>query len=179
MEETNDQVAWLANQVLFCYEAGQVRRWHTQGHIIREDNVAAHSWGVLMWIALLHPAPSPLLLRVAAMHDIPEYLTGDIPRWTKQANPALKGLLDGLEQKVAEEWKLPTEEDLTPGERRWLKGADLLDAWLFIRQNMLAGNQHMKPSYWKALKDFENIGVPPEIERVYKHIHTSTAGAEP
>jgi 5'-deoxynucleotidase YfbR-like HD superfamily hydrolase len=177
-EDYNNRTKFLARRVLFCYDAGQVRRWHTKGYVIREDNVAAHSWGVVMWILMLHPNPSTSLLRAAATHDVPEFLTGDMPRWAKQENPKLKQELDLAEAAISKEWGFITEENLTLDDRQWLKAADLFDAWMFIRQNLLAGNLHLKDSYWKALHEFDNVNVPEEIERVYQYIHNQTAGVK-
>ena len=70
------------------YNAGAVRRWHTNPHMAHVvDTIDGHSGRVAKMILLLHPAPSMALIRAALTHDDGEYAVGDIPGPAKSALP--------------------------------------------------------------------------------------------
>jgi 5'-deoxynucleotidase YfbR-like HD superfamily hydrolase len=153
---------------MFCYSAGQTRRWHTRDHVIRTETIAAHSWNTTMWILLLHPSPSKNLIFASMVHDVPEHLTGDVPRWAKEESQWLRDLLENLEDKIlaAKDLQCDLEED----DAKWLKAVDLFDAWLFIRQNILAGNRLMMDAWQRSTKALNEMPLPPELAEVYEDI---------
>lgn len=113
------------------YLTGKVRRWHTH-HNMNQTN-ADHSWGVAMIILEMHPNPSVALIREAILHDAGEVLTGDVPGYTKIDNPEVKKLMDRKELEARNEIGFPQNPSLSDSDRRWLKYADALEAWLFVR----------------------------------------------
>jgi hypothetical protein len=158
----------LVDRVMFCYNAGQTRRWHTRDHVIRTETIAAHSWNTTMWILLLHPSPSKNLIFASMVHDVPEHLTGDLPRWAKEESPTLANLLNVIEDEILEQQGLQC--DLEPDDAKWLKAVDLFDAWLFIRQNILAGNRLMMDGWQRSTKALNEMALPPELAEVYDAI---------
>ena len=143
-------------RVWFAYMAGQVRRWHNNPHIIRQQDVIQHSGGMATWISLLHPDPSVKLLKAALHHDLPELVTGDMPGWAKRNNPELETLLQRLEDKVNDKFLLVTEADLTEEEIRWLRSCDLFDAWLFALQNVVASNHFFQGTLNKCTRSIRD-----------------------
>jgi hypothetical protein len=154
----------LIGKVLFCYAAGQTRRWHAMEHMIRQETIAAHTWNVLMWIMLLHPEPSKNLLFAALVHDVAEHVAGDMPRWTKER---LGGALERLEANVLDSKGLLV--DLDEPDHEWLRAVDLFDAWMFLRQNLIAGNRlpDVMESYQRATRALSNMTGPKEVLEVF------------
>jgi len=151
-------------RVWSLYAAGQIRRWHQKGHTNRPQDLAQHSHGVALWISILHPNPSALLLKAALHHDLPEVATGDTPRYIKQDNPELKVILEKAEAKAALFYELVTETDLVADEVRWLHACDLLDAWLFLFQNILCHNEMVREDFnraTRAMRDYAADGTYP------------------
>jgi 5'-deoxynucleotidase YfbR-like HD superfamily hydrolase len=101
------------------------------------------------------------------VHDAAEHFTGDMPRWTKQQK-GLRGILSELEAEVLESKQLLC--DLDEPDTLWLEAADLLDAWLFLRQNVLAGNRLMQPDYERATRTLRTMDCPIEIRNVFEFL---------
>lgn len=142
-------------RVVFAYAAGHVRRWHAFGHIIRQQNVLEHSGGVVLWITLLHPDPSANLLKAAAVHDLGEIVTGDMPGNMKRKYEELGTLLNKVEGEVLLKYGLNNELSLNPEEKHWIDSADVFDAWMFLLHNLLADNHMAQGDFNKAFKTME------------------------
>lgn len=113
------------------YNAGAVRRWHTNPHMAHVvDTIDGHSGRVAKLILLLHPAPSMALIRAALTHDDGEYAVGDIPGPAKAAmSPAVRAALDAIERQAREAIWGP-DPVLTEAEALWLRYADRVDAYM-------------------------------------------------
>lgn len=113
------------------YNAGAVRRWHTNPHMAHVvDTIGSHSGRVAKLILMLHPAPSMALIRAALTHDDGEYATGDISGHAKAALlPAVREALDAIEQHAREAIWGP-DPVLTDNEALWLRYADRVDAYM-------------------------------------------------
>lgn len=120
------------------WEAGGVRRYHTERLIGPGQTVAEHSWGVATLVALLWPEASTLLLRAALLHDIAERWTGDGAFTAKRRWPALKAALDRAEADVFAE--LGAGYELSAEDQARLKVADRLEMVLFIAEQRALGN---------------------------------------
>jgi 5'-deoxynucleotidase YfbR-like HD superfamily hydrolase len=127
------------------YLAGAVRRWHTH-HAMQQTN-ADHAWGVALIIMLFYEEqemaepgnlptfktePSSALMQAAILHDAGEYITGDMPTTSKSRSPNLKAAMVDAEESALSEMGLRMPR-LTEREQLWLKFADSLEAWLFVR----------------------------------------------
>lgn len=113
------------------YNAGAVRRWHTNPHMAHVvDTIDGHSGRVAKLILLLHPAPSMALIRAALTHDDGEHATGDVPYPAKQRfAPEFRAALDAMETAAREAIWGP-DPVLTDAEALWLRYADRLDAYI-------------------------------------------------
>lgn len=110
------------------YLSGKVRRWHTC--VGMEQNLADHSHGVAMIIALLHPNPSANLLKAALAHDLGEFYTGDMPSPVKR-DDVIRERLKELESEARHSMGIP-DWPLTEEEHHWLAFADAYETLLFI-----------------------------------------------
>lgn len=119
-------------------EAAAVKRWHTQ-RTIREQTLATHSYGLVMLVVQLDPMCRKELMLAALKHDLPEFITGDMPAHTKRNNPALAIMMEEMEKGCA-----PLYEDfnLTVGEERLLKFCDLMELVLFCHEEFCLGNRY-------------------------------------
>lgn len=167
-EAERSRIRILVDRAMFCYHAGQTRRWHSIGHVIREETVAAHTWNVLAWLILLHPAPSMNLIKAAIFHDAAEHITGDMPRWVKKKVPGL----DQLEAEILDNKGLLFK--LNEDEHRWMAAVDLFDAWMFLRQNILAGNRLIVDSFQKASAAINIMDLPVPLRELYDALKWET-----
>jgi 5'-deoxynucleotidase YfbR-like HD superfamily hydrolase len=119
-------------------KGGNVKRFHCH-NTIRENTVAAHSWGVAT--ILLHICdPSPNLMRLALYHDVFEHLTGDVPYTSKRDNPEVKTAMDLAEERAAKVMEIDTTWNILPGEEELFKLADMLDFMVFCTEEIEMGN---------------------------------------
>lgn len=148
------------------YEAGAVRRWHTNpamAHV--HDTVEAHSGRVARWLARWHPAPSAALLRAALAHDDGEHSTGDIPTTAKTLMPIkVRAWLDEKEAKArAEVWAGTDPLDgLSESDTDWLHLADRVDAYHMVRQHApaeLEAPEWQNAAQW-AREECIYLGIP-------------------
>ena len=130
------------------YLSGKVRRWHTH-HSMNQTN-ADHAWGVaLILISMVPGGPSKDLLEAAIVHDIGEYITGDMPTTAKAHFPDLKLTLANAENEALQQMGV-SMPSLTEEEQLWLKLADSLEAWLFVR-NCATLSEAEAAEYFPAL----------------------------
>lgn len=113
------------------YLAGKVRRWHT--HHSLTQTVADHSHGVAMLLLQRHPSPSLDLIKAALMHDLAEYITGDIPSPAKREFIQLGRAADEAEVVAFKRLKLSVPH-LSYIDEMWLKWADYQEALLFLKR---------------------------------------------
>lgn len=125
-------------EISLLRDAGAVKRYHTQ-RTLREQTLATHSFGVMQLILHVDPEASGNLLRAAMFHDLPEYLTGDIPAPIKRNSPRLAVMLEEIEAGagiLAPRW------DLDQRETCLLKWADTMELLLFSLEELAMGNQY-------------------------------------
>ena len=133
----------LVNKVKFTREAAAVRRCHTLP-IIGTYEVGGHSYNMLSMLRLLHPDPPIRLVWAIQEHDIPERLTGDIPAPTKWFKIVDKAHLTQAEISINDSvFGWVAELKLTDEDLKWLKGLDILELYLFCKDQIMMGNQNM------------------------------------
>lgn len=118
-------------------EGGAVERCHTVPHSGGYTN-GHHSYNLAQIILTFHPDPSLNLIRASLDHDVPERWVGDTPATAKWNNPALKQALMEAEAKV--EKRLGLDYKLTENEVRWLKAADILEIYIWAKEQCALGN---------------------------------------
>lgn len=120
-------------QITAIRRGNAVMRMHSE-HPINRENVGHHTANLIgLIIAVYSPTVPPAsLLVAAAMHDLPEAETGDVPATTKWRSPVIKKELTRLEQEFYEEQKLPNPDFLlTPEESNLLSVLDSYDLMLW------------------------------------------------
>jgi len=127
----------MSFQVL--YNAARTKRWHTCD-TLKEQNLADHQWGVALIVMELAPG-NYNLLRAALVHDLGESVTGDIPYTGKRLYPELGYYSEAAERDFADGYG--TMVRLSDDERRIATWADMLEAYLFAKREVLLGNTTM------------------------------------
>jgi len=138
-------------------EAGQVMRGHAK-QLHREYSVGIHTYNMLGLLEVLHPDPSLRLYRAILWHDVPERFTGDIPTPVKKLVPEIKEGLKTLEQKMLKE--LGGEVPLSGDEGCWLKAIDMLELWLWCREEMAMGNKAVDDMYRECTSILDALDLP-------------------
>lgn len=117
----------------------------------------------------------------ALFHDAPEVLTGDLPTPVKYYNDEMKTIYKQIEKSAADKLKnhLPQElradyaaylhaSELTPGEKKLLKCADKLCAYIKCIYELNAGNKEFQHAYAAIGKE---IGAIQSDELQYFLVH--------
>jgi 5'-deoxynucleotidase len=114
------------------YRSGKVRRYHVDPIMARTGQTNAdHQWGVAAIILMLHPNPSPALLKAAIFHDAAELMVGDLPFPFKLDHPAIAAAHKEVERLAAKRMGLP-DITLTSEEVKWLVFADRLESTMLV-----------------------------------------------
>jgi len=119
-------------------EGGAVSRYHA-GLALRPYNVAMHSYNAVSLLMLLHPNPSPNLIKAVLWHDVGERWIGDTPRTAMWMDAEFGEMYERLEKRILD--KLELFSSLDPYELKWLKAVDTLELWLWTREELALGNQ--------------------------------------
>lgn len=132
----------LESRIDFVRAGMGVQRYHQRyTHVI--DSVGKHSAGVALWLMLMNEQlPSAQLLAAALVHDLPEWVTGDIPAPAKRVMSAsARADLACEEDKQLKDNGF--DYDLTENEERQLKIADYFDGLSFATEEMRRGNREI------------------------------------
>lgn len=156
-------------QIDFIYNAGETRRFHTFP-VLREANIAAHSWHVAMLVYVIAGQDEPgirlPLLMAALTHDAAEWKVGDIPAPAKRSMEdrlQLKGAQTfraawgDMEQDILKEVGLDFEEMLTAEEMALLQFCDSLEGALYCVRERSLGNQQIVLCWVNFSKYIENL----------------------
>ncbi len=122
---------------------GRVTRFHTQSFLKAETN-AEHSFFVA-WVCwwCMGGKPSAELLLAALSHDLPEYVTGDLPSPTKKL---LNGAMDAWEADLYKGADVLNYAMMLNSEETYvLKFADLCAGWLKCVYELQMGNTMLLP----------------------------------
>ncbi len=130
----------MRSKIDFFIAGSETERYHTVRTLQRET-VGHHSHGVAMYCWLLsNEAPSVELLMAAQVHDLAEYVLGDIP------SPAKKKYGIGQQVNELEEVLLGSvgmNFKLSPDDARRLKLADIFQGMTFCIREIELGNKAM------------------------------------
>jgi len=150
------------------YNAGTVRRYHTNP-VIKDQDLAAHSWGVAMIIREIMPG-NLHLIEAALTHDLAESVTGDIPYTGKKKYPKLKQTSIEAEREFAMVNGTPLH--LTPVEQRCLSWADMFECYLFATREVEMGNNLMRYVADTAKEALVEMGPPnKEADKLFRSYH--------
>lgn len=102
-------------------------------------NNGAHIGNCIQLLLLTFPTAGPNLIRHTVFHDYPEHVTGDIVGDAKVKFPELKELVDYIENKTDEHYKILEGWEMTPYENKILKIVDRLELFLWCREQAELG----------------------------------------
>ena len=112
------------SDVFTAWMSGRTVRKHTM-HVSRRENVAEHTWGVLMLLERYLPSARPELFKYLVLHDAGEAGACDVPAHLCWELPELKSAVEKKEKEhvasfMRENWSCPssslTEEELLVAE---------------------------------------------------------------
>lgn len=163
----------LREKVLHSRGGGAVQRCHVIRHS-GSYSVAEHSWGVAMLVYYLFPEQFERLAIFALVHDIPEYLVGDVPSTVKSSSSTSM-----LEDEINTAFGLPRigSGGLTPYEQEILKACDKLDLYIWAREQQAFGSRWVDHFIVGLESQFTTQPLPwPAHELYIKVLHH---GAQP
>ncbi|MCS7462568.1 5'-deoxynucleotidase [Paenibacillus doosanensis] len=179
----------------YMYRLRYIERWSLMRNILKE-NVAEHSFHVALLTHVLctianeefgRNVPTDRIVSMALFHDATEVFTGDIPTPVKHHNPKILSNFRDIEQLAAERLldmippKLkPVYEPLIdakssgldPELKRYVKAADLLDAYLKCVTELSAGNKEFGSAKKQIEQSIQEMNMP-EMEYFLKHMAPS------
>jgi len=178
----------------YLYRLRYIKRWSLMRNTVKE-NVAEHSFQVaLITHALCSIAnriygkdvPTDRAVVLALFHDSTEVFTGDIPTPVKHHSPGMLGNFREIEQLASERLLEMVPEplkdvyrplvsgkhDLSNELRRYVKAADLLDAYLKCVTELSAGNREFAAAKAQILESIRRLGVP-EADYFLEHFAPS------
>jgi len=140
------------NSTIALLDTGVTKRLHIH-EVIKEQNIAEHSWGVaVILIGLTKQEPQLLtasLLKAAILHDCAESLIGDIPYFTKKQleksdSLGKQSLLEIMEDNANIKLGIYTElNSLSKIEQTLLGAADILDLKYKCLKEHRLGNRNL------------------------------------
>ena len=147
--------------------AGRIRRLHIRPMNGEEQNVAAHTWGVVMILLDLFPDVSRDAIIFALRHDVPEVVTGDIPANVKWDNPGLEEALEKREREFLKAMGWKTEHGGVPSwgrENLYIKISDRVELLFFCLEQMYMGN-------WLLTDVYVNVRdkIMEDVSKLDKH----------
>ncbi len=138
------QANTIIEKVKFTREAAAVSRCHTVP-TIGDYPVGGHSFNMLTMLRILWPDAPIALVWAILEHDIPERLTGDIPAPTKWFKIVSKDELTIAEMEINTAiFGEDTVQKLSDEELRWLSGLDILELYMFCRDQIMLGNRNLE-----------------------------------
>jgi 5'-deoxynucleotidase YfbR-like HD superfamily hydrolase len=120
-----------------AWRSGKVVRMHTAPQLHRE-NIAEHTWGVLLAVIRYYPQASALFLKQVIVHDAGEKATGDMPGNVKWANPIMGETVEAMEKDHVN--KIVALPALSRREGMLLEIFDRLDFCISCLHEMRLGN---------------------------------------
>ncbi len=131
----------MIERVKFCREGAAVTRLHTISHLSTYNN-GNHTFNMLAMLRLMNPLAGLNLVWAIIEHDMPERLTGDFPAPAKWWGLVDKDRLTLIEMEInVEVFGQDTVQTLDGSELGWLKGLDILELYLFCKDEIELGNK--------------------------------------
>jgi len=132
----------LVRAIKFAREGAAVKRCHTIQFIGNYD-VGGHSFNMLAMLRIWKPDASLNLVWAIIEHDAPERSTGDVPAPAKWAGIIDKDELNLVEMEITTRiFGDDSCQKLTLEELSWLKALDILELYLWCRDQVELGNRN-------------------------------------
>jgi 5'-deoxynucleotidase len=194
LEEEPSEVACLESHLFaYLYRLRHIDRWSLMRNVVTE-NVAEHSFYVsLLTHALCTIAnevygkqvPTEQLVTRALFHDVAEVFTGDIPMPVKHHNPDILRNFREIEQLASQRLANMAPDELKPvygplieskpadpEHARYIKAADLLDAYLKCVSELSAGNREFAVARKQIEQSLDKLDMP-EVRYFLQHFAPS------
>ncbi|MCR8634700.1 MULTISPECIES: 5'-deoxynucleotidase [Paenibacillus] len=166
----------------YMYRLRYIERWSLMRNVVKE-NVAEHSFHVAILTHVLctianevyeRNIPTDRIVSMALFHDATEVFTGDIPTPVKHHNPKILANFRDIEQLAAERMLDMIPDKLRPvyeplidtktGEnnelKKYVKAADLLDAYLKCVTELSAGNKEFGSAKKQIEQSIQQMNMP-------------------
>lgn len=138
------QLPTIVEKIKFAREGAAVHRVHAQPGL-HPYQVGMHSFNMLTMLRILKPDASLNLVWAVVKHDIPERVTCDVSHPAKAAGILNREAQMRWEKLLNEQaFGEHTEEMLTPIERMWLAGLDMLEFYCWCKDQIMMGNRMME-----------------------------------
>ena len=156
-----------------AWRSGKVARMHTAPQLHRE-NIAEHTWGVLLAVIRYYPQASAVFLKQVIVHDAGEKATGDMPGNVKWANPIMGETVEAMEKDHVDQIvKLPP---LTRRESMLLEIFDRLDFCVSCIHEMRLGNVNSALYFGRSFDKAVKIMLSYDIDDVHDMEFRNIAG---
>ncbi|MFC5451942.1 5'-deoxynucleotidase [Paenibacillus aestuarii] len=175
----------------YLYRLKYIDRWSLMWNM-RRDTVAEHSFYVSAIAHMLctianevygRNVPTDRVVSMALFHDASEVLTGDIPQPVKHNNEsilrnfreiedvAVEKLLDTIPAAISHVYRdLIKHHD--PELYRWVKAADLLEAYIKCLTELSTGNREFIVAKQQILESLQKMNMP-EVDYFLEHMSAS------
>lgn len=170
----------LKNQFFaFISRMKYIRRWglmrNTEPENLKEHcfSVAmiAHALGIINNVYFGGNADADRLAVLGLYHDAEETITGDMPTPVKYFSPVLRQAYGDVEEDAKKSLLSMLPEELRPtydgvmtpeseDEKRLLKAADVIDAYIKCLEEMKCGNVEFKAAAQSTRKKLEKLNCP-------------------
>jgi 5'-deoxynucleotidase len=177
----------------YMYRLRYIERWSLMRNTVKE-NVAEHSFHVAILTHALCTIANEIFnsdiatneaVTLALFHDVTEVFTGDIPTPVKHQNPEILSNFRKIEELSADKLfsMIPPElqamyKPLITGKtdqtelRRYVKAADLLDAYLKCVTELSAGNREFGTAKKQIEQTIQEMDMP-EVNYFLTHLAPS------
>lgn len=121
--------------------SGGVDRYHSNP-FVPNQKLSDHLWKVGLLVKHFGGSPEAILLGMT--HDCPEAITGDTPSPAKKMQPALKVLLDHMEDQISKDWGIVYKTDNY--EAGLVKNCDIIEGIHYCATQVRMGNNMAIPT---------------------------------
>jgi 5'-deoxynucleotidase len=192
--EDKKERQWMTSDFFaYMYRLRYIERWSLMRNTVKE-NVAEHSFHVAILTHALCTIANEVFksdiatneaVSMALFHDVTEVFTGDIPTPVKHQNPEILSNFRKIEELSADKLfsMIPPElqamyKPLITGKtdqtelRRYVKAADLLDAYLKCVTELSAGNREFGTAKKQIEHTIQEMDMP-EVNYFLTHLAPS------
>lgn len=178
----------------YMYRLRYIKRWSLMRNTVKE-NVAEHSFQVALLTHAICSIANEVFGRqvateqavvLALFHDATEVFTGDIPTPVKHHSTGMltnfreieqlasNRLLEMVPDKLKDVYRplVTGKHDLQHELRRYVKAADLLDAYLKCVTELSAGNREFAAAKTQILESIRKMNMP-EVDYFLQHFAPS------